>query len=340
MKGLILCAGNGTRLQPFTYTRSKCMIPINGIPIIHLIIKKLYGTGIKEIGIVINDSQQYIKELLGEGDKFGVVLTYILQRNALGLADAVQSAYTFIMDEPFVLMLGDNLIEGSIQPLIDKVIENKATAAVLLKVVKDARQYGVATVNNNKIVKLVEKPKKPTSNLALLGAYVFTHAIWGAIDRVQLSKRGEYEITDAIQLLIDDNREVAYEITEGQFFDVGTSESWLAVNHYMMDKDEEQETNNITIENSNDVVIIPPVNIDPTANVFNSTIGPYVYIGPNSVINGCEIKGSLILEDVHLSHINAVDSIFGSYAKVDLQRLTDKSMYRLVLGDRSWVDTL
>ncbi|MFB5760686.1 sugar phosphate nucleotidyltransferase [Paenibacillus medicaginis] len=334
MKGLILCAGKGTRLQPSTYTKPKCMLPVNGEYILVSIIKKLVAAGITEIGIVVNPSQNEIQETIGDGARWNATLVYLLQDEARGLADAVKSARTFMADSPFLLMLGDNLYEGEVEPLIQSLDGTEASASILLQQVKDPRQFGVAVIEDGQIVKLEEKPAHPQSNLAIVGVYAFTPAIWSAIERLTPSARGEYEITDAIQMLISEGGHVAYSITEAPFFDIGTHERWLKANRYKMDHD--PQNFKIPSGMSSSVKWIPPVRVDPTARVENSVIGPHVYIGPHSVVEECILNNSILTDQVHLFNIHAEGSVFGSNVQLSEQEIQDLPA-RHILGDRASV---
>ncbi|GGG11808.1 glucose-1-phosphate thymidylyltransferase [Paenibacillus albidus] len=334
MKGLILCAGRGTRLQPSTYTKPKCMLPVNGEYILVSIIKKLVASGINEIGIVVSPSQGEIREIIGDGGEWNATLTYLLQEQPKGLADAVKSAQSFVADSPFLLMLGDNLYEGELTPLIQSLDTDKSAAAILLQQVKDPRQFGVAVIEGGQIVNLVEKPRHPQSNLAIVGVYALTAAIWPAMDRLTPSPRGEYELTDAIQLLIAEDKHVAYSVTTAQFFDVGTHERWLEANRHRMDHDPHNFVEPFGYDPS--VQWIPPVRVDPSARVMNSVIGPYVYIGPNSVVEDCILTNSILMDRVTLSRIHAEGSVFGSQVQLVEQGIQEQPA-RHILGDRATV---
>jgi len=335
MKGLILCAGQGKRLQPFTYARPKCMIPVNGEPIIVSIINKMMNIGVHEIGIVLNTSQESVRELLGSGEAYGATLTYLLQEKALGIAHAVKIARSFIQDESFFLMLGDNLIEGDLQPLIDLMIDGKSAAALLLTRVENPYDFGVVEVSNNKIVRLEEKPKVPRSDLVIVGAYVFSSGIWSILDQLVPSKRGEYELSDALQILIDQGKHVDYSITTEPFFDIGSPERWLSANRYKMSKDK-MERNSEHLFGNTDVVINPPVQIDPSAQITQSVVGPYVYIGPDCVVENCRIENSILTDHVQISHVFAQDSIFGSNTKFT-GSVNKTKPSKFIMGDMSIV---
>jgi glucose-1-phosphate thymidylyltransferase len=310
------------------------MLPVNGEYILVSIIKKLVAAGITDIGIVVSPSQQEIRETIGDGARWNASLTYLQQDEAKGLADAVKSAQSFMADSPFLLMLGDNLYEGEIEPLIQSLDGTGADASILLQQVKDPRQFGVAVIENGQIVMLEEKPKQPKSDLAIVGVYAFTAAIWPAIESLAPSARGEYEITDAIQMLISEGGHVAYSITSAPFFDIGTHDRWLEANRYKMDHD--PMNFEIPTGMSASVKWIPPVQVDPTARVANSVIGPHVYIGPNSVVEECILSNSILTDQVHLFNIHAEGSVFGSNVQLAEQEIQDLPA-RHILGDRASV---
>lgn len=334
MKGLILCAGRGTRLQPSTYTKPKCMLPVNGEYILVSIIKRLIAVGINEIGIVVSPLQNEIQETIGTGERWNASITYLQQKEAKGLADAVKCARSFVADSPFLLMLGDNVYEGELLPLIQSLENRKAAASILLQQVKDPRQFGVAVVREGRIIHLEEKPSAPQSDLAIIGVYALTAAIWPAIDQLKPSARGEYEMTDAIQRLITGDKHVAYSITSARFFDVGTHERWLEANRYTMDQDPDNLTRPAHLDTT--VQCIPPVRVDPTARVTNSVIGPYVYVGPNSIVEHSILKDSILIEQVELSHIHAEGSVFGSRVRLQ-EETTQENPARHILGDQTTI---
>ncbi len=334
MKGLILCAGRGTRLQPSTYTKPKCMLPVNGESILVSIINKLVAAGITDIGIVVNPSQAEIRETIGNGEQLNASLTFLLQKEALGLADAVKCAQPFMGDSSFLLMLGDNLYEGELEPLIQSLHADQSAASILLQPVKEPRQFGIAVIEEGRIVNLEEKPLDPKSNLAIVGVYVLTSAIWPAIESLTPSTRGEYELTDALQGVISEGGHVAYSIATAPFFDIGTHERWLEANQYQMDHDPK----NVAVPSCNNASVqwIPPIKVDPTARVMNSIIGPHVYIGPNSVVEHCILSNSILTDQVRLSQVHAEGSVFGSQVHLVEQEIQEQPA-RHILGDRATV---
>ncbi|WP_313641324.1 glucose-1-phosphate thymidylyltransferase [Paenibacillus sp.] len=300
MKGLIVCAGKGSRLRPFTLSRPKTMIPVANKAILFYEIEKLANEGIRDIGIVIHPSQEaMIYEEAGDGEKFGVTLTYLYQNEPKGIADAVAVAEGFIQGSDFILMLGDNLVKEPLGPLMDQMIT--AEACILLTKVANPQQFGVAEINGDEIVRLVEKPLYPKSNLVIVGVYAFKSGIFDQIRNLTASARGELEITDAIQRLIDRNSKVAFVTTNQNVSDVGNTERWLEANIWMMD-DVCQGGNVISSESTLiNCILHEPVIIGPGCRLENCTIGPYVSIMSGTHLDDCIIDHSILLRDITIS---------------------------------------
>ena len=303
MKGLILCAGKGTRLYPFTISHPKTLIPVANVPLLHGCIDKLIDQNITEIGIVIHPSQESsIRESVQKIGGQNIRITYIYQLRPAGIANAILQAKDFIGQDSFILLLGDNLISTSLQILKDQVDTEKNDAALLLTEVDYPQDYGIAEVAGSKIVRLEEKPLKPKSNLAVLGAYAFSSSIFKAAETTKPSARGEYEITDAIQWLIQEGYPVAYYKTEISSIDVGTVERWITANRKMLKEmpNESYIHPSVIVKNS---TILGPVSIEQNSVIEDAVIGPYVSIGENSTINGCSIQDSILPSDVHIKKI-------------------------------------
>lgn len=297
MKGLIVCAGKGTRLRPFTLTRPKTLLPVANKPILFYAIEKLANEGIHDIGIVIHPSQEeMICAAAGNGERFGVSLTYLYQQEPRGIADAVAAAENYIGQDDFILLLGDNLIKEPLKTLIDQ-LEDSA-ACILLTQVENPQQYGVAEIKENRIIGLEEKPRFPKSNLAVVGSYAFKAGIFDYIRAITPSDRGELEITDAIERLINSGEKVAYAITFLHCSDVGTADRWLAANHWMMD--EQYGANNCISAQSTlvDCTVHAPVAIGSGSVLRNCTIGPYVSVMSGAHLEQCRIEHSILLRDV------------------------------------------
>jgi glucose-1-phosphate thymidylyltransferase len=299
LKGLILCAGKGSRLYPFTYNRPKTLIPVANTPLLQLAIVKLIELGIDEVGLVIHPSQEAsIREQFGEGQALGISISYIYQHETKGIAHAVKQAQAYISDEPFLLLLGDNLISASLSALKNDVEHSEVQASLLLAEVEVAQDYGIAEIQDERIVGIEEKPVNPKSNLAVLGAYALTKDIFVAIEEILPSKRGEYEITDAIQRLIDQRKVVSYHITDQLNIDVGTMDRWLKANQQLLSSDVSKNRihSSVRLENC---TIVEPVSIEKDCVLKDCQIGPYVSVGEGSKLENCHIENSIILNGVH-----------------------------------------
>src|ERR671927_660695 len=236
LKGLILSGGKGTRLRPITYTSAKQLVPVANKPVLFYGIEAMAEAGIDEVGIIIApETGDEIREVVGDGSAFGVRLTYIVQDEPLGLAHAVLTAEPFLADSPFVMYLGDNLLQGGIEDLVAAFRDHSPDALILLTPVPDPDQYGVAELEDGRVVRLAEKPPQPRTDLALVGVYMFTPAIHDAARAISPSARGELEITDAIQHLVDHGLRVEPHIVRGWWKDTGRLEDILEANRLILD---------------------------------------------------------------------------------------------------------
>ena len=235
MKSIILCAGKGTRLRPLTHTSAKHLIPIANKPVLFYAIEAIRDCGVKDIGIIIGETGEDIKNELREGSKWGVNISYIEQKEALGLAHAVSVAKDFLGEEKFLMYLGDNLLKNGVENYAEKFIQGNYNAFVLLNEVDNPRQFGVAELKEGRVVRVVEKPKEPVSNLALIGVYFFDKNVHQAIKSIKPSARGELEITDAIQWMIDKGYKVGAEVIKGWWKDTGKPDDILEANRLILE---------------------------------------------------------------------------------------------------------
>jgi len=354
MKALILTGGKGTRLRPLTYTMAKHLLPVANKPILFYVLDQITEAGITDIGIIISpETGSSIKEALAGGSRWGVKITYIVQPEPGGLAHAVKTAQDFLGDSPFLLFLGDNLTQQGIRDFVARFYASTPDALILLKEVPDPRAFGVAELDaSGKVVRLTEKPKQPKSNLALVGIYLFTPEIHNAIAQIKPSPRGELEITDAIQKLLEMGKEIRSHILQGWWFDNGTKDDLLQANRIVLDefltrdiKGDVDSKSRIAgrveiregakIENS---LIQGPVSIAEDCRIRNSSIGAFTSIGAGTVIEDSSVEYSVILGNCHIQKIGRLaDSIIGRKASVVRQE-PDLKVTRLFIGDDAKVE--
>ncbi|MFN5873884.1 MAG: glucose-1-phosphate thymidylyltransferase, partial [Aphanizomenon sp.] len=281
MKALILSGGKGTRLRPLTYTGAKQLVPVANKPILWYGIEEMATAGITDIGIIISpETGEEVKKKTGNGEKFGVNITYILQEQPAGLAHAVQVARPFLKDSAFVMYLGDNLIQqGDLSSFLDKFTQQQPDALILLREVTNPSAFGVAKVDENgRVLQLIEKPKIPPSNLALVGVYFFLPIIYDAISLIKPSARGELEITDAIQCLIDQKKEVLAYNLDGWWLDTGKKDDLLEANRLILDT---YLKKSILSDIDSKTQITGRVQIGTESQIINCTIRGPVIIGNN-----------------------------------------------------------
>src|SRR5437763_4497011 len=285
LKGLILSGGKGTRLRPITHTSAKQLVPVANKPVLFYGIEAMAEAGIEEVGIIIApETGEEIRAAAGDGSSFGVRLDYIVQDAPLGLAHAVLTAESFLDGSPFVMYLGDNLLQGGIRDLVMAFREHGPDALILLTPVPDPEQYGVAELQDGTVIRLVEKPTDPQTDLALVGVYMFTPAVHAAARAIEPSGRGELEITDAIQHLVDTGSRVEPHIVHGWWKDTGRLEDILAANRLVLDTIEERIEGDLS-----DSQVDGRVVIEPGARLERSTVRGPAIIGAGTSLIDCYI---------------------------------------------------
>lgn len=360
IKGLILSGGAGTRLRPITHTSAKQLVPIANKPILFYGIEAMAEAGITEIGIVISpETGADIRSAVGDGAAFGVTVTYLVQDEPLGLAHCVLLARDFLADDDFVMYLGDNMLEQNLVSFVEEFAQSRTggsnehpAAQILLAKVDDPRSFGVADVTaDGRVVALVEKPDNPPSDLALVGVYLFDPRIHTAVAAIEPSSRGELEITDAIQWLIDQGHHVAHNELSGWWIDTGKKDPLLNCNLLVLDTISRRVDGEVDAASTVGGRVI----VEAGAQIINSTVrGPAVigagtvvrdsYIGPySSVASGCtvvnaELDHSVVLADSSISDVaRLTDSLIGSHVEVR-RAVPIPAGIRLMLGDHSRVE--
>ena len=351
MKGLILSGGKGTRLRPLTYTSAKQLVPIANKPVLFYGIEALAAAGIRDIGIVVGDTQNEIRAAVGDGSRWSVHVTYIEQDAPRGLAHAVKISQDFIGSDPFVMYLGDNLLNKGITGFVQEFARDRPSAQILLAKVPDPQMFGVAELREGRVVRLIEKPKEYIGDLALVGVYLFGPEVFESVGRIRPSFRNELEITDAIQDLIDHGLTVRPQIVDGWWKDTGKLEDMLEANRLILETFE-QRIDGVVDEDSRiegKVVIEPgavversvirgPAIIGCKARIVHAYVGPYTSIMNDVEIQDTEIEHSIVLEGSSLRDLanRVTDSLIGK--NVRIYRVPRKpSAYRFMLGDNSEV---
>lgn len=355
MKGLILSGGKGTRLYPLTYTRAKQLVPIANKPVLFRVIETLVVAGIREVGIVVGDTGDEVKEAVGKGRRWDIDVTYIEQDAPLGLAHAVKISRDFLGDDRFVMFLGDNVIEGGISPLIRNFNTSEWNCQVVLTPVEEPQHYGVAELDpdTRQIIRLVEKPRNPPSDLALVGIYMFDPSIHEAVRSIKPSWRNELEITDAIQWLIQNDYTVHPYIHRGWWIDTGKPIDMLQANDQVLDEIEHYVEGyvdrdstvqgKVTVQQGAEIinsVVRGPAIIGENTRIINSYVGPFTSIYHDVVIEDSEIEHSIVLEDSQITSIpRIIDSLIGRNVELNRSPYKPKA-YKMTLADNSQVGVL
>ncbi|MCS7013371.1 MAG: glucose-1-phosphate thymidylyltransferase [Chloroherpetonaceae bacterium] len=354
MKALITSGGHGTRLRPITHTQNKHLIPIANKPMLHYAIEAVAAAGIKEVGIVTNAKSKDVENAIGSGKEFGVRITYIPQEAPLGLAHVVKISQDFIKDEPFIFYLGDNMLVGGVKRFIDEFYAQKSNCHLTLAKVKDPERFGVPEICNGRIVSIEEKPKHPKSSYAVAGIYIYDSHIFEAVNAIQPSARGELEISDAHQYLLEKNYRVTYSEITGWWKDTGKPFDLLEANRLVLENQETliegevDKDSTITgkvvigkgtkIQNS---VLRGPCIIGKNCLIKDSYIGPFTSIYDDCLVNKSEIEFSIVLKSCRIDEvgIRIEESLLGN--DVHIVRSTRKpKTNRFMLGDQSRVEVV
>jgi glucose-1-phosphate thymidylyltransferase len=349
LKGLILSGGKGTRLRPITHTSAKQLVPVANKPVLFYGIEAMATAGIEQIGIIIApETGDEIREAAGDGSQFGVAITYIVQDEPLGLAHAVLTAAAFLGSSPFVMYLGDNLLQGGIDDLVAAFRASAPDALILLTPVSDPEHYGVAELSEGRVVALAEKPEKPRTNLALVGVYMFTSGIHDAARAIEPSSRGELEITDAIQFLVDGGRRVESHIVQGWWKDTGRLGDMLDANRLILDTIETRVDGELIESQVGGRVVVEagatlerstvrgPAIIGAGAKLVDAYVGPYTAIGENCTIERAEVEHSILLAGSSVVGLDGrmESSLLGRDVRISRDSGQPRA-YRFMVGDTS-----
>ena len=359
IKGLVLSGGKGTRLRPFTYTGAKQLVPIANKPILFYALEQLVECGIRDIGVVVGETGDQVRAALGDGSRFGARVTYVQQEAPLGIAHAIRISRPFLRDCPFVVFLGDNFIKGGVVPYVESFRRSGPDCQVLLKSVPNPRDFGVAQLENGRLSRVVEKPSQPPSDLAVIGIYMFDSPVFEAVEAIRPSARGELEITDTIQYLIDHGYGVRAEVVEDCWIDTGKMDDLLAANRAILETLAPRSAGSadaasrlegaVVLEEGCRVessVIEGPAIIGERTRIINSRVGPFTSVYHDSLVRDSHLEGSVVLENTVIEGLGAPvrDSLIGR--NVELRgggppagraggRAAEGGCYCLVLGDYS-----
>jgi len=353
MKGVLLSGGTGSRLRPITHTGPKQLVPVANKPVLEYAIEDLKEAGITEIGVILgNKGRDEIQELLGDGSDYGVELTYIIQGNPLGLAHAAGCARDFVGNDDFVMYLGDNILKSGVAELVESFGAGDYGAGIALQEVDDPQAFGIADVDEqDNVTELIEKPDDPPTNLALIGMYVFSPAVFDVIDDLEPSWRGELEITDAIQSLLEDGYEIDSHVVTGWWKDTGKPEDILEANRLVLEdtelntagvvEDGAETDGRIELADSSVIedgaVVRGPASIAENTTIKSGTyVGPYTSIGANSTLEEVHIENSVVIGDSEITaNGRIVDSLLGRNANVESADGLLPEGRRLVVGENS-----
>jgi glucose-1-phosphate thymidylyltransferase len=354
LKGLILSGGKGTRLRPITHTSAKQLVPVANKPVLFYGIEAMAEAGIEDVGIIIApETGEEIKAAAGDGSRFGVRLTYILQDEPLGLAHAVLTAEPFLGESAFVMYLGDNLLQGGIAELVQAFQSSAPDALILLTPVPDPQHYGVAELSGGRVVRLLEKPPDPQTDLALVGVYMFTPAVHAAARAIEPSARGELEITDAIQRLVDDGKGVEPHIVKGWWKDTGQLDDMLAANRLVLDTIEGRVDGELIESQVDGRVVVEsgarlercavrgPAIIGAGSVLTDCYVGPYTAVGEGCRIENAEVEHSILLAGAAVCDLagRMESSLLGRNVRIGRDHRQPRA-YRFMVGDNSEIGIL
>jgi glucose-1-phosphate thymidylyltransferase len=357
MRALITAGGRGTRLRPLTHTSNKHLIPIANKPMIHYALEAVAAAGIRDVGIVINpDTGDDIRKGLGDGSRFGLAVTYVMQAAPLGLAHVIRAAEAYLQHEPFVFFLGDNVVVGGIRQFVERFQARKDHCHLVLARVREPQRFGVAEVRGDRIVRVVEKPTQPPSDFAVTGIYVYDTPIFEAVHAIRPSARGELEISDAHQYLLEHGYQVGFSEITGWWKDTGKPEDLLEANRFALDHlldgvgpvvrgyvDAESDVQGKVVVEAGARVIAShirgPAIIGADCVVERSYIGPFTALGPRCVIRDSELEYSILFEDTQIldADVRIERSLLGREVLIRRAQGRPKTQ-RFVLADQSIIE--
>lgn len=354
MKGLVLSGGKGSRLRPLTYTGAKQLVPIANKPVLFYALEDLVEAGITEIGIIVGETKEQIRGAVGDGSQFGAKVTYIEQKEPLGIAHAILMGEGFIGRDPFVVFLGDNFLRGGISSFVRSFQDSEANGQLILSQVPRPEEFGVAVLREGRVTQLIEKPQKPVSNLAIVGIYMLDHHFFQAAKEIRPSARGELEITDALQVMIDKELDVRAVLLQDWWIDTGKKDDLLEANRLILETLETKIEGEVSADSRLDgrvqvapgarvldSVIRGPAIIGAHAVIQSSYIGPFTSIDHHCRVERAEIEHSIIMDNTQVIDVGhrIEESLIGRYVEVVRSTLKPRA-YKLVLGDHSRVGVL
>lgn len=349
MRALVLAGGEGSRLRPLTHTQAKQLIPVAGQPILFHALDAIRDAGITEVGIVIGHTGPEVRVAVGDGSRWGLQVTYLEQEAPLGLAHAVMTAADFVRGQPFLMYLGDNVLLEGVTRFVAEFERTRPDAQILLTRVSEPEHFGVAVLEGERVVRLVEKPREFISDVALVGVYLFDDSILEACATLSPSWRGEYEITEAIQWLIDQGKTVRAEMVDGYWKDTGRPEDLLEANRMLLAAREGSVVGDLEDSRTEGIVVVAPdaqvrdsrligpVVIGPGCVVEGSTIGPDVSLEAGCTVTGSTIRDSIVMQGCSIEGVESLEgSILGR--NVEVRHAVGRHAHRLIVGDQSVVE--